>query len=160
MVKLHASYGLKVPAAQEYSSESFHATAEIELADSLVNKPDALRAALHSLWGNLKAAVHEEIATKRPQPGSNGNGHSRYNGQNGQRNGQYNQPANRVGTGGNQAVASKKQISFLLSLTRRKRNMSAEQTRQWLQSERGLDLNALSRAEAGTLIDELNDNQN
>ena len=32
MIKLCASYGLKVPASQEYSSVSFHASAEVEVA--------------------------------------------------------------------------------------------------------------------------------
>lgn len=164
MIKIHASYGLKVPGPEEFSSESFHATAEIELADNLVSHPDALRAALHSLWGDLKQAVAEEIRNKA-KPGNNGqervnrlqapvgNGqpsrHVPSNG-NGRR---YDQQGR---NGGGDVSASKKQIGFLLSLARRKRNLSAEQTRQWLQAERGLSLNALTKQQAGSLIDEFN----
>lgn len=61
MIKIVASYGLKLPAEQQYSSESFHATAEVEVADSLANKPGAMQAALHSLWDDLKQAVAQEI---------------------------------------------------------------------------------------------------
>lgn len=156
MIKIVASYGLKVPAEQEYSSQSFHATAEIELADSLVNKPDALKAALHSLWGDLKAAVAEEIGrnSSPARPGRNGetgnNGRSHDTGRNGARP----EPVNRVA--GNGAGASRKQVGFLLSLARRKRNFSAEQYRTWLRSERGLSLDDLSKQQAGQLIDELN----
>ncbi|MBK8205289.1 MAG: hypothetical protein IPK87_00720 [Planctomycetes bacterium] len=150
MIKIVASYGLKVPAEQEYSSQSFHATAEIELADSLVNKPDALKAALHSLWGDLKAAVAEEIGRNRLPARNGGNGEVRRNGGNGQ----HREPVNRIAANG--ATASKKQIGFLLSLARRKRNFSAEQYRNWLRSERGLSLDDLSKQQAGQLIDELN----
>jgi len=158
MIKIVASYGLKVPAEQEYSSQSFHATAEIELADSLVNQPDALKAALHSLWGDLKAAVAEEIGRNRApartgrngETGNNGGSHGNGNGRNSSRP----EPVNRIA--GNGAGASRKQVGFLLSLARRKRNFSAEQYRNWLRSERGLSLDDLSKQQAGQLIDELN----
>ena len=150
MIKIVASYGLKVPAEQEYSSQSFHATAEIELADSLVNQPDALKAALHSLWSDLKAAVAEEIGRNRAPAHNGGNGEVRRNGGNGQ----HREPVNRVAANG--TSASKKQIGFLLSLARRKRNFSADQYRTWLRSERGLSLDDLSKQQAGQLIDELN----
>jgi len=174
MIKIVASYGLKLPAQQQYSSESFHATAEVEVADSLANKPGAMQAALHSLWDDLKQAVANEI-------GRNGNGHAPGT------NGSHRltgtpQPVNRLSEGprrgsptpdngrsytrnnGNghhnvsNAPASKRQVGFLLSLARRKRNFSAEQTREWLRNERQLNLNALSKSEAASLIDELNVN--
>lgn len=162
MIKIVASYGLKVPAEQEYSSQSFHATAEIELADSLVNKPDALKAALHSLWGDLKAAVAEEIGRNsspaRPgsngETGNNGRSHDNGNGHSTGRNSSRPEPVNRIA--GNGAGASRKQVGFLLSLARRKRNFSAEQYRTWLRNERGLSLDDLSKQQAGQLIDELN----
>jgi hypothetical protein len=163
MIKLHASYGLKVPGKVEFSSESFHATAEIELADNLVNQPEALKAALHSLWSDLKDAVAAEIQ------GNAGNGqHGQSSGRNNGQNGRRHEPVNRVygngsngnsgGNGRDNPPASKKQIGFLLSLARRKRNFSAEQARQWLHTERRLDLNALSKQQATQLIDELNAN--
>jgi hypothetical protein len=159
MVKLHASYGLKVPGAQEYSSESFHATAEVEVADSMANKPDALKAALNLLWADLKTAVAEQIRLRPAAPAKNNgrNGHSDGNGSTpGNGNGHHREPVNRIADNGNSPAASKKQIGFLLSLTRRKRNFSAEQTREWLRNERKLNLNALTKTDAATLIDELN----
>jgi hypothetical protein len=165
MIKLVASFGMKVPGEQEYSSRSYHATAEVEVADGLVNKPDALKAALHALWGDLKAAVAEEIhgghvvssngngaGVPNRISGSNGNGHHGGNG-----NGRRPEPVNRINNNVSSVPASKKQIGFLLSLTRRKRNFNAEQTREWLRTERNLNLNTLSKREAGVLIDELNE---
>ena len=35
MLKLNASYSKKVPAEEEYSSQSFHASVEVELPDGL-----------------------------------------------------------------------------------------------------------------------------
>ena len=36
MLKLNASYSKKVPADAEYSSQSFHASVEVELPDGLM----------------------------------------------------------------------------------------------------------------------------
>jgi len=155
VIKLHASYGLKVPGPQEYSSESFHASAEVEVADNV--QGDALKAALGALWNDLKSAVEEQIANghKTGAKGGNGNGSNGHNGGNGHS--RKAEPVNRIASG---EPATKKQISYLLALARRKRNYSAEQTRDWLHRERNLALNSLSKAEAAGLIDELNGTRN
>jgi hypothetical protein len=151
MIKLHASYGLKVPADQEYSSQSFHATAEVEVADSLASNPDALRGALHKLWGELRQAVNDELqgrTSRNTRPANNGQHNRQYD--NGHK-----------GNGSNHSdhpPATRKQVGYLLSLMRRKRNFSAEQTRDWLQRERGMVLDRLSKTDAAQLIDELNHN--
>ncbi len=159
MIKLCASYGLKVPASQEYSSESFHASAEVEVAGNL--QGEALKAALGNLWSDLKVAVAEQrSATVKPSAGNNGHEPTPQK----QPERQVEQaprrvePVNRVA--GNAEGASKKQIGFLLALARRKRNQSAEQVRNWLQAERNQNLNGLSKAEAAALIDEFNTSNN
>ena len=176
MIKLCASYGLKVPAEQEYSSESFHATAEIEVADAV--QGDALKSTLGSLWNDLKAAVESQIAAKAAgvsgngHAPANGNGHPPANGNGGNGYapapangngyapvGNNPAPANRVagnGRGNTAEPATKKQVGFLLALARRHKNFSAEQTRQWLKTERGFNLNELSKSEAASVIDALN----
>ena len=162
MIKLHASYGLKVPGPQEYSSESFHASAEVEVADNI--QGDALKAALGALWNDLKSAVDAQIANgpkagksggSNGRSGSNGNGHS---GNGNGRTKPTSEPTNRIANTGE--PATRKQVSYLLALTRRKRNLSAEQTRDWLNRERGLVLNTLSKSDAAGLIDELNETRN
>ena len=159
MIKLHASYGSKVPGKEEYSSESFHASAEVEVADTI--QGDALKAALGALWHDLKSAVEQQIAGAAKPRGNGGSNGRNGNGHHGSGNGRANQqpePANRIA--GNGEAATKKQVSYLLALARRKRNFSAEQTRDWLQRERGLVLNTLSKSDAAGLIDELSETRN
>lgn len=149
MIKLHASYGLKVPADQEYSSQSFHATAEVELADAAGSSPEGMKQALHGLWRELKSAVNAELngsadstvaiettggqryQLQGPQP-SSGRGH---------------QPSGQP--------ASRKQVGFLMSLARRNRNWSADQLRNWLRTEHNTELDSLSKQQATQLIDTL-----
>jgi hypothetical protein len=152
MIKLHASYGLKVPAEQEYSSQSFHATAEVEVADSYAANPEALRNALHKLWAELKLAVNDELHGRAPRNGRE----SRHERAPEPRNGNG-QPVNRVR---NAEPATKKQIGFLLSLGRRRFDMSADQLRKWLRDRHNADLDNLSKSEAARLIDELNETRN
>ncbi|MCC6575120.1 MAG: hypothetical protein IT462_15190 [Planctomycetes bacterium] len=163
MIKLSGSYGLKIPGKQEYSSESYHASAEIELAGTADG--EGIKVALGLLWQDLKAAVEAQIASKTAvarsavsaasPAGSNGHApaahtHAVHNVQ------PPAAPVNRiVGDRGGDPPASKKQIGFLLSLCRRHKNFSAEQTRQWLQAEHGMKLNQLTKSEAGQVIDQL-----
>ena len=47
MLKLNASYSKKVPAGEEYSSQSFHASVEVELPDGLTQ--DQLQSRIHGM---------------------------------------------------------------------------------------------------------------
>lgn len=157
MIKLCASYASKVPGPKEYSSESFHASAEVEVADNV--QGDALKAALGALWNDLKSAVEQQIAgAQKPRSNAGSNGRDGHHSSNAGGNGQ--KPAGPTKRVSNGEPATKKQVSYLLALARRKRNLSAEQTRDWLQRERGLVLNTLSKSDAAGLIDELNETRN
>ena len=59
MLKLNASYSKKVPAGEEYSSQSFHASVEIELPDGLT--PDQLNAKIHETFDLVRASVEAEL---------------------------------------------------------------------------------------------------
>lgn len=131
MIKLNASYALKVPASEQYSSQSYHASAEIEVADSAVQ--NGLKEALSQLWSELRSAVEKEIY---PRSKSNG------------------QPQNRLTTSPDNQ-ATKKQIGYLFSCARRFKNFSAEQTKEWVQSEFDISLDDLSKSQAGQIIDHL-----
>ena len=154
MIKLCASYGLKMPARHEYSSESFHASAEVELPGN--TQGQELKAALHSLWSDLKAAVIQQHGSGAGQPSRTPPvGNEPVSAPAPAEAPARREPAIRsTGT----EPASKKQIGFLLALARRKRNQSAEQVRNWLQAERRQNLNTLSKADAAALIDEFNGN--
>ena len=59
MLKLNASYSKKVPADTEYSSQSFHASVEIELPDGLT--PDQLNAKIHETFALVRDSVESEL---------------------------------------------------------------------------------------------------
>ena len=59
MLKLNASFSKKVPAEQEYSSKSFHASIEIELPDGLT--PAQLQGRIHETFELVRGSVESEI---------------------------------------------------------------------------------------------------
>ena len=72
MLKLNASYSKKVPADTEYSSQSFHASVEIELPDGLT--PDQLNAKIHETFALVRDSVESELhgnAVQQPTQTSN-----------------------------------------------------------------------------------------
>ena len=118
MLKLNASYSKKVPADTEYSSQSFHASVEVELPDGLT--PEQLNAKIHETFALVRDSVEAELhgnvvpqlsaAPQTPDPQS-------YSGQ-------LESPAqNATKTAygkkaATDAPASPKQIKFLLDLAR------------------------------------------
>ena len=59
MLKLNASYSKKVPADTEYSSQSFHASVEIELPDGLT--PEQLNSKIHETFVLVRDSVEAEL---------------------------------------------------------------------------------------------------
>ena len=59
MLKLNASYSKKVPADTEYSSQSFHASVEVELPDGLTQ--DQLNSKIHETFDLVRASVEAEL---------------------------------------------------------------------------------------------------
>ena len=59
MLKLNASYSKKVPADTEYSSQSFHASVEVELPDGLTQ--DQLNAKIHETFDLVRESVETEL---------------------------------------------------------------------------------------------------
>ena len=59
MLKLNASYSKKVPADTEYSSQSFHASVEVELPDGLT--PEQLNAKIHETFALVRDSVEAEL---------------------------------------------------------------------------------------------------
>ena len=116
MLKLNASYSKKVPADTEYSSQSFHASIEVELPDGLTK--EQLNAKIHETFDlvreSVEAELHGNAAPQQPallpqenpanapqmppaQPQQNKNG--------------YRKPTSDV-------PASPKQVKYLLDLAR------------------------------------------
>ena len=59
MLKLNASYSKKVPAEGEYSSQSYHASIEVELPDGL--NQNQLQARIHETFALVKESVEAEL---------------------------------------------------------------------------------------------------
>ena len=101
MLKLNASYSKKVPAEGEYTSQSYHASIEVELPDGLSS--EQLNSKIHETFemvrNSVEAELHENPPASTPVNGVQ-------NTQN--RHGQPTPPA------------SPKQIKFMLDLARTK----------------------------------------
>ena len=101
MLKLNASYSKKVPAEGEYSSQSYHASIEVELPDGLT--PVQLQSRIHETFEMVRNSVEAELhGNTVNQQGGNGSQNA------------HNQPVQ--GT----TPASPKQINYLLSLAGRR----------------------------------------
>ena len=59
MLKLNASYSKKVPAEGEYSSQSYHASIEVELPDGL--NQAQLQTRIHETFALVKESVEAEL---------------------------------------------------------------------------------------------------
>ena len=97
MLKLNASYSKKVPAEGEYTSQSYHASVEVELPDGL--SQDQLQNRIHETFEMVRNSVEAELHGNIPnQQGGNA-------------------PQNTANQSlQNNPPASPKQINYLLSL--------------------------------------------
>ena len=153
MLKLNASYSKKVPADTEYSSQSYHASVEVELPDGLTQ--DQLNAKIHETFALVRDSVESELhgnTVQQSAPVSQT--------MNVQPQGSYDAtPQNAAKTGygkkngtTSDALASSKQIKFLLDLARQN-GYTVEQ----LKAKFNVSvLEELSRTQCSRAIDLLN----
>ena len=110
MLKLNASYSKKVPAEGEYSSQSYHASIEVELPDGL--NQAQLQTRIHETFEMVRNSVEAELHGKTlNQPGGNAVANTVNNNQQG-----YGTANSR----NREIPASPKQIKFMLDLARNK----------------------------------------
>ena len=117
MLKLNASYSKKVPAEGEYSSQSYHASIEVELSDGLT--ADQIQDRIHETFEMVRDSVEAEL---------HGNGTAEHEvsaprnqqnqGRQGYRSGASNYGNKNKGQNQEDAAASPKQIKYLLDLAR------------------------------------------
>ena len=145
MLKLNASYSKKVPADSEYSSQSYHASVEVELPDGLSH--DELNAKIHETFALVRDSVESELH------GEGGNAGQMADVQ--QPSLQPAQQPNKTNFGKKPAAdapASPKQIKFLLDLARQ-----SGYTIEQLKSRFNVSvLEDLSRTQCSRAIDALN----
>ena len=116
MLKLNASYSKKVPAEGEYSSQSYHASIEVELPDGL--SQEQLNDKIHETFAMVRDSVEAELHENGT---ANHEGSAPRNNQNQPRQ-EYRSGGSKYGKGKSQspddATASPKQIKYLLDLAR------------------------------------------
>ncbi len=106
MLKLNAAYSKKVPAEGEYTSQSYHASIEVELPDGL--SQEQLNDKIHATFAMVRESVEAELGENNVRKGA-------------ELPVQENIPQNNRSAGANNAVpASPKQINYLLSLASRR----------------------------------------
>ena len=105
MLKLNAAYSKKVPADGEYTSQSYHASIEVELPDGL--SQEQLNDKIHATFAMVRESVEAEL----------GENNARKNGELPPQ-----EPVNPAPQNIRSAAipASPKQISYLLSLANRR----------------------------------------
>ncbi len=109
MLKLNASYSKKVPAEGEYSSQSYHASVEVELPDGLT--PEQLQGRIHETFDLVRNSVEVELHGK---PLGNSSDFQPENPS--KRGGASNRSEGRK----NDVPASPKQLQYLLDLARQR----------------------------------------
>ena len=146
MLKLNASYSKKVPADTEFSSQSFHASVEVELPDGLTQ--EQLNAKIHETFALVRDSVEVELHNEPvntqnsnvpplPIPPAQP---------------QQNKPAYSKNSKISDAFASAKQIKFLLDLAKQN-GYTAEQLKVKYNVPA---LENLTRTQCSRAIDELN----
>ena len=152
MLKLNASYSKKVPADTEYSSQSYHASVEVELPDGLT--PEQLNAKIHETFALVRDSVETELhgnaIPQGAQPTSTPNAQSQP--------GPYGTPAQNTSKpayGKKPATdtpASPKQIKYLLDIARQ-----IGYTVEQLKAKFNVSaLESLTKTQCSRAIDELN----
>ena len=137
MLKLNASYSKKVPAGEEYSSQSFHASVEVELPDGLTQ--ELLQARIHETFDLVRNSVEAELHGNVPR------NHEGYPVAEERKTAPQ---GNRAAGRQNDVPASSKQLSYLLDLARQR-----GVTPQQIAAQHGVpDVRQLSKRQCSELI--------
>ena len=138
MLKVCTSYSKKVPAWEEYSSQQYHASVEVELSDGL--KPEDIQQRIHDTFNMVRSCVEEEIgghttsSRQTPHRSNNGNGHGR---------------------NGDDEKASNKQIKYALDLAN-EHGIKLGQLNTFIEETYGVNtVYSLSKKDASNLVDML-----
>jgi hypothetical protein len=151
MIKLNTSYSKKVPVeGQQFSSESFHASVEIELADNL--SASEIQDKIHSTAELLRQSVDAELGQTR-QPQRDTSQRSAFTPRHGNR--QQERPAE-----GSTRKASNKQIKYLTDLAGEQQVTIQDLNAEILERYGVAGLYDLNAAQASEMIDSLQGGRN
>ena len=139
MIKLNTSFSKKVPVqGQEFSSQSFHASIELELSDALT--PEQIGEKIHRTGEFLRNAVDREL--EGAAPADSGKGESAFGGAG-------SQPQN-------ERKASNKQVKFITDLAAERKISIGDLTADIRKRFNVDGLYDLSAKQASALLDEMN----
>ena len=151
MLKLNASYSKKVPAEGEFSSQSYHASIEVELPDGL--SQEQLNDRIHATFALVRDSVEVELHGTAPTAVNEPAEEEELPMQEPQTSGAHARPRDngyaRHRSGG-QETASAKQISYLLSLASRRGITPAQIAAQ----NNVPDIQQLSKRQCSALIEQ------
>lgn len=140
MIKVTSSYSKKVPTGEQYSSQQFHASVEIELSDAL--SPEQLQERIHQTFQVVRDTVEAEINGPTPAARTNGNGNGNGNG--------HSEPK----VNGN-GKATNAQIKYLTSLST-EQDIRLSALNQYCQTTYHVDsIYELTKKDASALVDGL-----
>ena len=150
MLKLNASYSKKVPAEGEFSSQSYHASIEVELPDGLTH--EQLQDRIHETFAMVRDSVEAELhETKPANPEGSAPRNEQPPARQGYRSGTSNYGKSK-GQSQEDAAASPKQIKYLLDLAR----ANGVTPQQILTRFKVNALEELTRNQCSLAIDEFN----
>ena len=150
MLKLNASYSKKVPAESEFSSQSYHASIEVELPDGLTQ--DQLQGRIHETFAMVRDSVEAELHGNKPADHEESAPRNQQNqSRQSYRSGSSNYGKNK-GQSQEDAAASPKQIKYLLDLAR----ANGVTPQQILTRFKVNALEELTRNQCSLAIDEFN----
>lgn len=136
MLKLNASYSKKVPTAEQFSSQSYHCSIEVELSDAAT--PEQLQAKIAQTFALVRDAVEYELHGKpaaKPEPTV--------------------QTAKPDSAKPDTAKASNKQVKYLLDLAKGKGLTLTALNARVLDRFKVETVYDLGRKDASKLVDEL-----
>ena len=136
MLKLNASYSKKVPTSEQFSSQSYHCSVEVELSDAAT--PEQLQAKIAETFALVRDAVESELHGKpaaKPEPAA--------------------QTAKPEPAKPDTAKASNKQVKYLLDLAKGK-GLTLTALNARVQDRFKVEtVYDLARKDASKLVDEL-----
>ena len=145
MLKLSTSYSKKLPVnGQDFSSQGFHASVELELSDSLT--PEQIRAKIHDSAELLRKAVDDELQGTAAGQASDPAGQPAFGGQ-------------RTQPQAGERKASNKQVKYITDLAAERKIQISDLNADIRKRFNVEGLYDLTSKQASLLLDEMNGRQ-
>lgn len=142
MLKLNASYSKKVPTDQQFSSQSFLASIEVELPHGMTSRE--LQDKIHDTFELVKASVENEIQSQKSSPAPKQSPQSQPQSQ-----------QNRSRSRPEPDTATNKQIRFILKLGKEHQKGLPELNEMAADLFKAESIYQLTKRDASAMVDQL-----